>query len=344
MPRPSFPTSIFDFQHQFSTEDACLRFLIQSRWPDGFRCPRCGHDQFYWKAQRQLLQCKACGYQASVTAGTVMHRTKIPLTAWFHAAYLVSTITPGISAMQLQRQLGSVTYKTAFMMLHKLRAGMVREGRDKLGGAVQVDETYIGGKKEGPPGRGALGKTIVAGAAEVRNDKVVRIRLKGIPNASALSLTGFVKDNIESESTIITDDWSGYSGIAKAGYKHRVDASGLVNVHRVFSNLKSWLRGTHHSAVRAQHLQAYLNEYTFRFNRRKTPMAAFQTALGLGSQRLGPTYEGLAGVAKGTGKWVHPNPRRKTKSRTKGKTQHKAARKSSPSLLDEVLDWLVGKK
>ena len=132
--------------------------------------------------------------------------------------------------------------------------------------------------------------------------------------------------------SIITDDWSGYTGLAKAGYKHRVDASGLVNIHRVFSNLKAWLLGTHHGAVSKQHIQAYLNEYTFRFNRRRTPMAAFQTMLGIGSQRLGPTYKGLTGVVKGSGKWIHPNPSKR------GKTMRKA------TLLDEVLDWRVGEK
>jgi len=226
---------------------------------------------------------------------------------WFYAAYLVSTITPGISATQLQRQLGLSSYQTTYMMLQKLRAGMVREDRDKLGGVVQVDETYVGGKKPGLRGRAALGKAIVAGAAEIRGKGIARIRLRVIPNASSPTLTKFVKDNVISRATIVTDDWTGYMGLPKAGYRHIVDDSALVNIHRVFSNLKTWLRGTHHGVSR-QHLQAYLNEYTFRFNRRGTPMAAFQTALGLGSQRLGPTYKGLYGVAKGKGKWTHPNP------------------------------------
>ncbi|MFC2000699.1 IS1595 family transposase [Chloroflexota bacterium] len=323
MPRPLFPKSIFEFQRQFSTEEDCLRFLIQSRWPDGFSCPKCGHGQFYWKSARKLLQCKKCGYQASVTSGTVMHRSKMPLTMWFHAAYLASTVTPGISAVQLQRQLGLSSYQTAFTMLHKLRAGMVREGRSELSGVVQVDETYVGGSKAGIRGRGALGKIIVAGAVEVKNNNMVRVRLKVIPNVSGQTLTGFVKQNVSEGSTVITDDWKGYIGLGREGYIHRVDNAGLAHIHRVFSNLKTWILGTHHGAIGKQHLQAYLNEYTFRFNRRKTPMAAFQTALGLGSQRLGPTYKGLYGVAKGTGKWTHPNPN------------------PSRSLLDDILDCLT---
>jgi len=268
-----------------------------------------------------------------------MHRSKVSLTKWFHAAYLVSTITPGISAKQLQRQLGLSSYQTAYTMLHKLRAGMVREGRDKLGGAVQVDETYIGGKKEGPPGRGALGKVLVAGAVELRDAKVVRIRLQVIPNASGASLIGFVQKNVTEGSTVVTDDWKGYVGLSKAGYKHSADTD-LAHIHRVFSNLKTWILGTHHGAIGKQHIQAYLNEYTFRFNRRKTPMAAFQTCLGLGTQRLGPTYEGLTGIAKGTGKWTHPNPSKKARAR--GESKSKTKTKSSPSLIEEVLGWLVG--
>lgn len=307
MPRPDFPKTIISFQRLFATEDECLKFLILSRWPDGFHCPKCNHDQFYWMKERKLLQCRACKHQASVTAGTVLHRSKMPLTMWFHAAYLVSTITPGISALQLQRQLGLTSYQTAFTMLHKLRAGMVREDRDKLTGTVQVDETYIGGHKPGKTGRGAAGKFLVVGAAEIHSDRVARIRLRLIPDAGGLTLTQFIKANIIEGSTIVTDDWSGYRGLEQAGYHHIVQDPKLVNMHRIFSNLKAWLIGTHHGAVRKQHLQAYLNEYTFRFNRRRTPMAAFQTALGLGTRRMGPTYRGLYGVKKGTGEWEHPS-------------------------------------
>lgn len=311
MPRPDFPKTIFEFQRQFSTEKACLDFLTQSRWPEGFTCPRCKHARFYWINTRQLLQCKQCDYQASVTSGTVMHRSKMPLTMWFYAAYLVSTITPGISALQLQRQLGLTSYKTAFMMLHKLRAGMVREGRTRLSGPVEVDETYIGGRKPGAPGRGAAGKVIVVCAAEIRGNAVARIRLQRIPDASSSTLTKFIKQTVIEGASVITDDWRGYLGLAKSGYRHRVEAE-LPHVHRIVSNLKTWILGTHHGAIRPQHLQAYLNEYTFRFNRRQTPMAAFQTVLGLSGQRLGPTYKGIYGIAKGLGlAWTHPNPKKR---------------------------------
>ncbi len=311
MTRPDFPKNIFEFNKRFSTEEACLSFLIQSRWPDGFSCPKCGHNEYYWKSQRQLLQCKQCGHQVSSTAGTVMHRTRQPLTMWFHTAYLVSTLTPGISAVQLQRQLGITSYKTVFMMLHKLRAGMVKEERNRISGTVQVDETYIGGAQPGIQGRGASGKVIVAGAAEIRGNRLFRIRFRIIPNVNSETLTKFVKENVVEGSTVITDDWKGYNYLQSAGYRRVIDDSALGNIHKVFSNLKMWLIGTHHG-VSPQHLQAYLNEYTFRFNRRVTPMAAFQTALGLGSQRLGPTYKGIYGIAKHSKlAWVHPNPKKK---------------------------------
>jgi transposase-like protein len=247
-----------------------------------------------------------CGYQTSVTAGTVMHRSKVPLRLWFQAAYLATTHTPGISAVQFQRQVGLHSYKTAFAMLHKLRAATVRPDRDKLSGIVEVDETYIGGEHPGKTGRGAEGKVIVAGAVDTRGKYANRVRLRVIPNVTSETLMNFVESNIQEGSTVKTDDWRGYSRTGASSYRHIITTD-LIHIHRVFGNLKTWLLGTHHG-VSPQHLQAYLNEYTFRFNRRKTPMAGFQTILDLSSQRLGPTYKGLFSVVK-NGHWKHPaNP------------------------------------
>ncbi len=307
MPRPDFPHSIFEFNQRFSNEESCLQFLIQSRWPDGFICPRCGHNEYYWKEARKLLQCKKCGHQTSVTAGTIMHRSKMPLPLWFQAAYQVTTSTPGKSALQFQRQVELRRYETAFTMLHKLRAAMVRNGRDTLSGLVEVDETYIGGEEAGKPGRGASGKVIVAGAVEVRDKHAGRVRLMVIPDVTQITLTEFVKSNVVADSIIRTDDWIGYDKLPENGYQHIIASDELIHIHRIISNLKTWLLGTHHGSVSKQHLQAYLNEYTFRFNRRKTPMAAFQTVLGLAKERVGPTYKGLYGVAKGQGIWRHPS-------------------------------------
>lgn len=300
-----------DFQKRFATDEACLKYLIDSRWPDGFSCPRCSGTASYWKAPRKLFQCKQCGHQTSVTAGTVMHRSKIELPRWFWAAYFVTTHTPGMSAVQFQRQSGIRCYETAFIMLHKLRAAMVREGRDKLHGMVEVDESYVGGAKKGPAGRGAKGKAIVA-AVEVRPKKggkgtyAGRVRLRVVPDVSGKTLCGFVSDCVEPGTIIRTDGWAGYNDLKRRGFDHRPEIEGapenasklFPHVHRVFSNLKSWLIGTHHG-VSPQHLQAYLNEHVFRFNRRGKPMAAFQTVLSLADERLGPTYAGLYGIAKG---------------------------------------------
>lgn len=307
MARPDFPKTVFDFQNRLRTEEAQLEFLIQSRWPDGFVCSRCGHKEYFWQGTRKLLQCKKCRYQTSITAGTVMHRSKMPISVWLQAAYLVTTHTPGMSALQFQRQVGVNNYETVFNMLHKLRSAMVRQERTKLSGLVEVDEAYIGAEIHGPPGRGAKGKAIIVGAVDLNGNYANRVRLKVIPNVTGNTLKKFIQDNVEVGSAIKTDDWVGYYGLDNIGYRH-ITSSQLTHIHRVIGNLKTWLRGTHHG-VSPQHLQAYLNEYTFRFNRRKTPMAAFQTVLGLAKERQGPTYRGLYGVKKGLNLWTHPtNP------------------------------------
>ncbi len=304
MPRPDFPRSLREFQRRFADEEACRQYLAASRWPDGFRCPRCGFGDALKLPGRLLSRCRKCARDTSVTAGTVLHRTRIPLTQWFWAAYLVTTHTPGLSALQLQRQLGISRYETAWMILHKLRRTMVRPDRELLHEKVEVDETYVGGSEAGlRGGRELRDKSLVVGAVEVRGRASGRIRLRVVPDASGPSLSGFVKANVEQGAIVVTDGWQGYAPLSGMGYRHRPRTQRepqraekiLPRVHRVFGNLKTWLRGTHHG-VSHQHLQAYLDEFTFRFNRRRTPMAAFQTLLGLGSQRPPTTYNQLYGV------------------------------------------------
>lgn len=302
MPRPDFPKTLAEFQRRFSDEFTCRAYLAACRWPDGYCCPQCGHGEGFDLPRRHLLQCKACGWQTSVTAGTVMHGTRTSLTDWFRAAYLVTTHTPGISALQLQRQLGLKRYETAWTMLHKLRRAMVAPNREPLRGVVEVDETYIGGPKPGKRGRGAGGKSLVVGAVEDRGEVAGRVRLQRIPNFMGETLAAFVEANVDHGATIKTDGLEGYEVLDKEHYRHwpRIQGSGrgattwLPHIHRVFSNLKTWLGGTHHG-VDPKHLQAYLDEFGFRYNRRRTPMAAFQTLLGIGT-RLGPTtYNRLYG-------------------------------------------------
>jgi len=239
-----------------------------------------------------------------------MHNTKTDLSIWFWATYLVSTLTPGISALQLQKQLGIKRYETAYQMLQKLRSAMVRPDRDKIHGVLEVDETYIGAPQKGKRGRGAVGKTIVAGALEVlsvneKKQRVGRLRLSVIPDVSGNSLEQFVQDNIELKSTIITDDWNGYNGTVNLTYKRRiVSQNELDHIHITFGNLKTWLEGTHHG-VRSKHLQAYLNGFVFRHNRRRNPMAAFQRLLGLSAIQIGPTYDEIYTAGNLIG-WAHP--------------------------------------
>jgi transposase-like protein len=304
MPRPDFPRSLREFQGRFADEGACRAYLAASRWPEGYRCPRCSHAEALELPPRLLWRCKACRYDTSVTAGTVLHRTRTPLTQWFWAAYLMTTHTPGMSALQFQRQLGISRYETAWTMLHKLRRAMVRPNREALRDEVEVDEAYVGGPEEGlRGGRQLVQKALVVGAVEVRGRASGRIRLQVVPDASGRSLTGFVRAHVAPEAIVHTDGWQGYAPLTGLGYRHRPRTQGtpkraeeiLPRIHRVFGNLETWLRGTHHG-VGLKHMPAYLDEFTFRFNRRRTPMAAFQTLLGLGSQRMPTTYKELYAV------------------------------------------------
>ena len=250
----------------------------------------------------------ACRHQTSVTAGTVPHRTRVPLRLWFAAAYLVTTHTPGFSAVQLQRQLGLGRYETAWTMLHKLRRAMLRPERDRLSGVVEVDEAYVGGLEEGRRGgrRRDSGKSIVVGAVEVRGRGSGRVRLAVVRDLSAASLVPFVEASVDPGSTVLTDGWQGYAPL-REGYDHRPSTVGdprnaselFPRVHRTFSNLKTWLQGTHHG-VGAKHLPHYVDEFVFRFNRRRTPMAAFQSLLGL-SSRHPPTTHKMLYAAELTG-------------------------------------------
>lgn len=249
-----------------------------------------------------------------------MHATRVPLQAWFLGAYLVTTQTPGVSAVQFQRQLGLTRYETAFQMLHRLRVGMVRPDRDRIGAdwPIEVDETLVGGRTKGE-GRGVHDKVTVAGAIEVRTRADLkksqgavyagRLRLRQVANRSAKTLSGFVLENVAKGAVVRTDGWAGYDGLALVGYVHeplvlddgdpeRTDAH-LPMIHIAFSNLKTWLMGTHHG-VSKQHLQAYLDEFVFRFNRRFYPMTAFASILGIGANVAGPTYRDLY-----DGEWDH---------------------------------------
>jgi len=251
---------------------------------------------------RSLWQCLDCRHQVSTTAGTVLHGTRTPLQYWFWAAYLMTTATPGISALQLQRQLGLDRYETAWMILQKLRRAMVAPERTRLAGPVEIDEAIIGGRDTGPGRVLGANKELVVVGVEIRGQGSGRIRLKVIPDASSAALCAFVEENVIAGSSVRTDGWSGYKALAGRGFRHHPISQralllngigpeeALPRAHRAFSNLKTWLQGTHRG-ISGKHLQVYLDEFVFRFNRRRTPMAAFQTLLGLSAQAQPTTYD-----------------------------------------------------
>lgn len=267
-----YPRSIVEFRKRFATEELCLGYLESLRWPDGFRCPYCGHGEA-WMTRAGLHKCRKCRRRTSVTAGTVFHDTRKPLRLWFEAIWHITSQKYGANALGLQRVLGLGSYHTAWKWLHRLRRAMVRPGRDSLCGTVEVDETYIGGERSGKRGRGAENKALVVIAVEDKGGAtgkgMGRIRLQHIPDASAKSLVGFITTHVTNGSLIRTDGWGGYDSLPTAGYRHVVvGTTQLVIAHLVASLLKRWLLGTYQGGVQQSHLNYYLDEYTFRFNRR----------------------------------------------------------------------------
>ncbi len=274
-----YPANLVEFNDWFDSDQACREYLEIIRWPDGFQCPRCGTSRHWSLGKRGVKECAECHHQTSVIAGTIFDGTRKSLRLWFLAMWLITSEKNGISAMGLQRQLGFSRYETAWTWLHKLRHAMVRPGRDRLSGLVEVDETYVGGKAEGLRGRGSAKKSIVVIAVEEKEYGIGRVRLRRRDDASHASLAGFIQDVVTIGSTIRTDGWSGYNGLDKLGYEHDVKNISrseestdelLPHVHRVASLLKRWLLGTLQGSVGAKHLDYYLDEFTFRFNRRKS--------------------------------------------------------------------------
>jgi len=268
-----FPKTLLELERRFSCEDACVEYLAALRWPGGWVCPRCaGTDA--WSVRRNRWLCGYCRYEMSVTAGTVVQDSHLPLTIWFRAMWQITSQKNGISALGLQRVLGLGSYKTAWAMLHKLRRAMVRPGRDRLDGVVEVDETYWGGEETGAIGRRTEIKAMIIVAAQEDGKGIGRIRLRSIPNLTKATLHGFIAQAITPGSTVRTDGLPAYMGLD--GYAHdrqtqRHQAEGehvLPRVHRVISLLKRWLLGTHQGAIGQDHLNDYLDEFTFRFNRR----------------------------------------------------------------------------
>jgi transposase-like protein len=271
-----YPRTLAELEARFSSEEECRKYLFQLRWPEGFKCPSCGGGKA-WPVRKMLYQCASCNRQASVIAGTIFEGTRTPLVIWFRAIWWIVSQKNGASALGLKRVLGLGSYQTAWTWLHKIRRAMVRPGRERLVGRIQVDETYLGGLEEGVRGRQTFKKALIAVAAEDKGKAIGRIRMLRIPDASAISLRSFIIQAVEPGSTIVTDGWEGYNGLEAHGYTHEVrimrslgDSKNrlLPLVHRVVSLLKRWILGTHQGAVSPEHIDYYLDEFTFRFNRR----------------------------------------------------------------------------
>jgi transposase-like protein len=272
-----YPHTYREFVAMFPDAAACIAYLERLRWMDGFVCPACDASSMPWRHTRGRLVCRACRHHASVTAGTVLDKTRTPLTTWFEAAWHVATAKNGLSAKTLERTLGT-TYRVAWAMLQRYRVAMVRVDRGRLSGEVEVDETLVGGvDRGGKHGRGTS-KSVVVIAIEVLQPKGFgRLRMRHVPRASGGHLVPFVCDVVAPGSGVHTDGWTGYNDLSQHGYLHRrtklltsEDPAHVVMpaVHRVASLLKRWILGTHQGAITPDHLQSYLEEFTFRFNRR----------------------------------------------------------------------------
>jgi transposase-like protein len=274
----AFPSTEAEFRACFAEEAQCRAYLAQLRWPGGFRCAHCdGQAAYFLRSKRVVYECAGCGRQVSLIAGTIFEQSKKPLALWFRAIFDVTASKQGISAAELQRKLGLGSYQTAWSWLQKIRTATVRPNREPLSGEVEIDESYLGGPKPGKPGRGAEEKAIVAGAVEKRGRGCGRVRLGLLANVSASALIGFVQSHLDRGESAHTDGWRGYAKLGKKGYQHivsvlsRLDqtaAEVLPRVHLIFSLLKRWILGTHQGSVSLKHLQGYLEEFAFRFNRR----------------------------------------------------------------------------
>jgi len=274
---PPIFSTMLDFEEQFKTDQDCYDYLQKFKWPKGFICHKCEHSEA-WSSARGMMICKKCEYHNSLTARTIFHGSNKPLKLWFRAIWYVTEQKNGVSALGLQRALGLGSYHTAWAWLHKLRCAMVRPGRDRLSGVVEVDEAFYGGVKKGKRGRGADGKALVFVATEDKDGVPGRTRLIQIWDASATSLMAALNDTVEPGSTVRTDGWKGYANLESKGYQHEVISKDTAELsenilpmaHLNISLFKRWILGTHQGAIGHDHIGYYLDEFTFRFNRRRS--------------------------------------------------------------------------
>ena len=273
----TYPKNQIEFEKMFATEKDCIQYIINIRWPEGYICPSCSKNE-YWFASKNRIICTSCEYQSTSIAGTIFEQSNKPLTLWFRAIWWMIAQKNGVSAIGLQRILGIGSYRTAWTWLHKLRLLTVNPGREVLSGVVEIDETFVGGKAKGKRGRGAENKSIVVIAVEILEIGTGRVRLGIVPKATERHLLKWIKMNVQQESLIVTDGWKSYNNLKQNGYKHRIETATVIdddeemlpNAHRVASLLKRWLIGTHQNFTSKERLNSYLDEFVFRHNRRKS--------------------------------------------------------------------------
>ena len=308
-----FPKSLLAFQDTFHDEESCIQYLAERRWPNGFICPKCGGSDAWRLASRPLWECRKCGRQTSVTAGTLMARTKLPLRVWFWAAYLMTTHSNGYSALQLQAQF-CLHYRTAWLLEAKLRMAMVNPDRSMLSGLIELDQTEIPYREanRAPELGGRDGMIPVVCAIEVvdrktglvpkwgynkklLNTRPQRIRLQVIPDNTAETLESFVQANVEPGSVVLSDGHASFDGLQALGYKHDPKIVGLMAAHivlpwthRAFTLLKRWGMGVYHG-LRRKYAQTYLDEYCYRFNRRYWRRVSFEKILNIAAAQK-PLY------------------------------------------------------
>lgn len=295
-------TDLLEFTRRFPVEQTCIDYLFKMRWAKGFLCPKCGCNQYSFHSKRILYQCKSCQYQVSVTAGTIFHKTRTPLRKWFWAIFLMSRQKTGISAMALQKLLSIKSYQTAWTMCHKIRKAMSdRDIKYQLAGIVEIDDTYLGGSKPGKAGRGAEGKTIVSVCVENRGDRPGYASMKVIEKITSKEILSVVQEKIKEKSTIRSDGFSSYRFLKNKNYTHKPEIVKGKKAHKVLrwvhiliGNLKSTIQGTFHG-IGEKHLQRFLDEYCYRFNRRYKESELFDRLLTACSRAFTITYAELTG-------------------------------------------------
>ena len=301
-----YPRDQLEFEDWFRTETECMDFFRKIRWPKGFLCRRCGNDEA-WQQTRGRFTCKACQFQNSLLAGTMFAGSRLKLRLWYRAIWWVLNQKHGTSAAGLQKGLGIKSYKTAWLLLHKIRSAMIDPKRSKLSGNIEMDEAWVGGKKHGPEYKGGKGNPIVVVAIEFQEKRLGRLRMEHVETNSTDVLSRFAARNIETGSHVFTDEWYGYRNLATLGYSlsqtkssTAADNNVLPRVHLVIALMKTWLQGTHHGRVERKHLQAYLDEFVFRFNRRNSASRGllFKRLLENAIYSSGPTYSKLVAKTK----------------------------------------------